>query len=73
AKRAKLEEEYGLKKDDSAPSTSGFGKGPSMGGGRFQSGTGEKNDTKAANQAAPPAPYRNAYKEFTKKLTQPEN
>ena len=73
AKRAKLEEEYGLKKDDSTLPASGFGKGPSMGGSRFQSGTGEKNDTKAANQAAPPAPYRNAYKEFTKKLTQPEN
>jgi len=43
-----------------------------MGGSRFQSGAREKNDTKATNQAAPPAPYRDAYKEFTKKLTQPE-
>lgn len=71
AKRQKLEEEYGLKKDESRPASSGLGKGPSMGGSRFQSGSPEKSDVKSGSQAVPPAPYRDAYKEFTKKLAQP--
>ena len=69
-KKRRIEAELGVKEKD-APAQS-TGKGPSLGGRRYESNGGEKNDSKAPNLAKPPAAYRDAYKEFTKKLAQPE-
>ena len=70
-KKRRLEADLGVKEKD-APSQNN-GKGPSLGGKRFEPNSTEKIDTRAPNLAKPPAAYRDAYKEFTKKLAQPEN
>ena len=69
-KKRRIEAELGVKEKDAAAQSTG--KGPSLGGRRYESNGGEKNDSKAPNLAKPPAAYRDAYKEFTKKLAQPE-
>ncbi|MFM7096861.1 MAG: hypothetical protein ACKO16_05515 [Gemmataceae bacterium] len=69
-KKRRIEAELGLKEKD-APAQS-TGKGPSLGGKRYETGGGEKVDSKASSSGKPPAPYRDAYKEFTKKLAIPE-
>ena len=69
-KKRRIEVELGVKEKD--PAAQSTGKGPSLGGRRYESNGGEKNDSKAPNLAKPPALYREAYKEFTKKLAEPE-
>jgi hypothetical protein len=69
-KKRRIEAELGVKEKDAAAQSTG--KGPSLGGRRYESNGGEKNDSKAPNLAKPPALYREAYKEFTKKLAEPE-
>ena len=70
-KKRRVQQELGLKDLDNTPA--GLGKGPSLGGQRYQSGAGQAApDTRAGNQALPPPSYRDAYKEFTKKLAKPE-
>ena len=69
-KKRRIEAELGVKEKD--PAAQSTGKGPSLGGRRYESNGGEKNDSKAPNLAKPPALYREAYKEFTKKLAEPE-
>ena len=69
-KKRRIEAELGVKEKDAPAQSSG--KGPSLGGRRYESNGGEKNDSKAPNLAKPPALYRDAYKEFTKKLAEPE-